>query len=98
MRTEDMKKLDFRKLRAAQQPAAEKEVRSGVLLHKIADAEDIQVSDEELDREIASLAHHTQQSPDEVRSTLAKDDGLERIRARLRGEKALNFLYDRQEG
>lgn len=97
MRTEDMKKLDFRKLRAAQQAAAEKEVRSGMLLHKIADAEDIQITDEELDQEIASLAYHTQQSPDEVRSTLSKDDGLERIRARLRGEKALNFLYNRQE-
>jgi trigger factor len=97
MRTEDMKKLDFRKLRAAQQPAAEKEVRSGLLLHKVADAEDIQVTDEELDREIASLAYHTQQSPDEVRNSLGKDDGLDRIRARLRGEKALNFLYNRQE-
>jgi trigger factor len=97
MRTEDMKKLDFRKLRVAQQAAAEKEVRSGLLLHKIADAEDIQVTDEELDREVASLAYHTQQSPDEVRNTLTKDDGLDRIRARLRGEKALNFLYNRQE-
>jgi trigger factor len=97
MRTEDMKKLDFRKLRAAQQPAAVKEVKSGLLLHKIADAEKIEVTDEELNNEITSLAYHTQQSPDEVRNTLSKDDGLERIKARLRGEKALNFLYNRAE-
>ena len=97
MRTEDMKKLDFRKLRAAQQPAAEKEVRSGLLLHKVADAENIEVTDEELNGEIASLAYHTQQSPEQVREQLTKEDGLERIRARLRGEKALNFLYNRPE-
>jgi trigger factor len=94
MRKEDMKRMDFRRLSAAQEPAAIKEAKSGLLLHKIADAENIQVSDEELDREIASLAYHTQQSPDDVRKQLTQEDGLERIRARLRGEKALNFLYE----
>jgi trigger factor len=93
MRTEDMRRLDFRKLRAAQEPAATKEAKSGLLLHRIADAENIQVSDDELNSEIVSLAYHTQQTPEDVRKELSKDDGLERIRARLRGEKALNFLY-----
>lgn len=93
MRTEDMRRLDFRKLRAAQEPAAIKEAKSGLLLHKIADAENIQVTEEELNNEIAALAYHTQQTPEDVRKELSKDDGLERIRARLRGEKALNFLY-----
>jgi trigger factor len=94
MRKEDIKRMDFRRLSAAQEPAAIKEAKSGLLLHKIADAENIQVSDEELDREIASLAYHTQQSPEDVRKQLTQEDGLERIRARLRGEKALNFLYE----
>lgn len=95
MRTEDMRRMDFRKLRAAQQPAAVKEVKSGLLLHKIADAENIQVTEEELNQEIAALAHHTQQTLEEVHKQLSKDAGLERIRARLRGEKALNFLYSK---
>jgi trigger factor len=97
MRTEDMRRMDFRKLRVAQEPAAVKEVKSGLLLHKIADAENIQVTEEELNREIASLAHHTQQTPEEVHKQLSKDDSLERIRARMRGEKALNFLYSKAE-
>jgi trigger factor len=95
MRTEDMRRMDFRKLRAAQHPAAVKEVKSGLLLHKIADAEKIEVTEEELNQEIASLAHHTQQSPEEVHKQLSKEGGLERIRARMRGEKALNFLYSK---
>ena len=94
MRKEDMKRMDFRRLSAAQEPAAIKEAKSGLLLHKIADAENIQVTDEELDREIVSLAYHTQQAPEDVRKQLTQEDGLERIRARLRGEKALNFLYE----
>jgi trigger factor len=93
MRTEDMKRMDFSKLRTAQAPAAIKEVKSGMLLHKIADAENIQVSDEELEREVHLLAYQTQQSPEEVKAQLVKDQGLERIRARMRGEKALDFLY-----
>ncbi|HKW76883.1 MAG TPA: trigger factor [Terriglobales bacterium] len=93
MKTEDMRRLDFKRLRAAQRDGATKEVRSGLLLNKIADTENIQISEEELDQEILSLAAHTHQTPDEVRKQLTQDQGLERIRARMRSEKALNFLY-----
>lgn len=93
MRPEDMRRLDFRRLRAAQSEAAIKEVRSGLLLNKVADSENIQVTDEELEGEVLALAAQTQQSPEEVRKTLSEDQGMERIRARLRSEKALNFLY-----
>lgn len=93
MRQEDMRRLDFRRLRAAQSEAAIKEVRSGLLLNKVADSENIQVTDEELEGEVLALAAQTQQSPEEVRKTLSEDQGMERIRARLRSEKALNFLY-----
>ena len=97
MRTEDMKRLDFPRLRAAQRDAATKEVKSGILLHKVADAENIEVSDEELNEEIMALAQQTQQMPEEVKKQLSENNGLDRIRARMRGEKALNFLYNRPE-
>ncbi len=54
MKTEDMKRMDFARLRAGQLDAAIKEVKSSVLLAKIAIKENIQVSDEELDQEIAA--------------------------------------------
>lgn len=97
MRKEDMQRLDFRRLRAAQREAATKEVRSGMLLTRIADAEKIEVADEELDQEVLSLAAHTGQSPEEVQKQLSEDQGLERIRARMRSEKALNFLYSQAQ-
>jgi trigger factor len=95
MRTEDMRRMDFRRLRAGQREAAVKEVRSGLLLGKIADAENIQVTDEELEREISSLAQQMKQAPEQVRQKLAEEGALERIRGRMRSEKALDFLYSR---
>ena len=93
MRTEDMKRMDFRRLRAGQREAATKEVKSRLLLEKIALAENIQVSDEDLEQEIAALAQQMKQSPAEVRQRLVKEGSLERIRGRMRSEKALDLLY-----
>jgi trigger factor len=95
MRTEDMKRMDFRRLRSGQREAAIKEVKSSLLLSRIADAENIQVTDEELEREISVLAQQMNQKPDEVRQRLAQEGALERIRGRMRSEKALDFLYNK---
>ena len=95
MRTEDMKRMDFGRLRAGQRDAAVKEVKSSLLLSRIADAENIQVTDEELEQEITALAGQMRQSPDEVRQRLTKEGALERIRGRMRSEKALDFLYSK---
>ena len=93
MRTEDMRRMDFRRLRDGQREAAVKEVKSGLLLERIAQAEDIQVTDEELEQEISALAQQMKQTPEQVREKLAEEGALERIRGRIRSEKALNFLY-----
>ena len=94
MKTEDMKRMDFGRLRAGQREAAVKEVKSNVLLAKIAVKENLQVSDEELDQEIAGMAQQMQQPVDEVKRRILQDDGAaDRLRERMRTEKALNFLY-----
>ena len=49
MKTEDMRRMDFGRLRAGQEEFAVKEVKSSVLLAKIAIKENIQVSNEELE-------------------------------------------------
>ena len=93
MRTEDMRKMDFNRLRAGQREAAVREVKASLLLDRIADAENIQVSDEEIDHEVTSLATQTQQTPEAVKARLTREGALERIRNRLRNDKALDFLY-----
>ena len=44
MKSEDMRKLDFARLRAAQRGEAEREVRASLVLDRIADAENVTVS------------------------------------------------------
>jgi trigger factor len=93
MRQEDMKKMDFGRLRAGQRDQAVQEVKASLLLEKIADTENIQVGDEEIDREVEALAKQTNQAADDIRARLTRDGALDRIRNRIRNEKALDFLY-----
>ncbi|MGI9104109.1 MAG: trigger factor [Terriglobales bacterium] len=95
MRPEDMKKMDFNRLRAGQREAAAREVKASLLLDKIAEAEKIEVSDQEIDAEVEALATQTKQSADAVRARLTREGALDRIRNRLRNDKALDFLYRR---
>ncbi|HYL92437.1 MAG TPA: trigger factor [Alphaproteobacteria bacterium] len=94
MKTEDMRRMDFARLRAAQRESAVKEVKSNLLLEKIADAENIQVGDQDLEKEIAVLAQQMNQTPEALRQRLVEDGAVERIRSRMRSEKALDFLYN----
>ena len=93
MRQEDMKKMDFGRLRAGQRDQAVQEVKASLLLEKVADSENIQVGDDEINAEIESLAKQTNQAADAIRARLTKDGALDRIRDRIRNEKALDFLY-----
>jgi len=93
MKSEDMKKMDFSRLRAGQRDQAVQEVKASLLLDKIADQEKIEVGDDEIDREIQALAKQTDQAPDAIRARLTRDGALDRIRNRIRNEKALDFLY-----
>jgi len=93
--TEHMKKMDLPRLRTGQRDSALKEVKASLILERIADAEKIEVTDEEVSREIEALARQTRQSADEIRSRLTRDGALDRIRNRIRNEKALDFLYRR---
>jgi trigger factor len=95
MRAEDIKKMDLGRLRAGQREAALREVKASLILDRIADEEKIEVGDEEIDREVEAVAKQTNQTSDAVRARLTHDGALDRIRTRIRNEKALNFLYGR---
>ncbi|HSE50366.1 MAG TPA: trigger factor [Terriglobales bacterium] len=95
MRTEDMRKLDFQKLRAGQRDAAVREVKASLILDKIAENEKLEVSDADVDKEITIIASQSQQPAEQVRARLTKEGALDRIRDRIRNEKALEFLLNR---
>jgi trigger factor len=90
-----MRKLDFGRLRAAQRQEAEREVRASLVVDRIADAEGVVVSDEELDNEVLMLSIQTREPYDAIRDRLAKDGGLGRLREELRREKTSSVLYEK---
>src|SRR5579862_5927166 len=66
MTTEHMKKMDFPRLRAGQREGALREVRASLILEQIAENEKIDVSDEELDREIEIMALQAKQPLEKI--------------------------------
>jgi trigger factor len=93
MKMEDMKKMDLPRLRAGQRDQSVHDVKSSLLLERVAELEKIEVSDDEVNHEVAALAQQSKQTPDAVRARLTQDGGLDRIRNRIRSEKTLDFLY-----
>jgi trigger factor len=95
MEAEQMRKLDFGRLRAAQRDGALAEARTNILLDRIAKEENINVSDEELDRELQLAALQSREPVEALRARLTEDGGLIRIREQLQREKTASLLYER---
>jgi trigger factor len=91
----DPQNPERQKFRESLRPAAEREVRSMLILEKIADLEKISVGDEELEARLETLARELNQRPEALRSLYEKDERLEDLRARLRDEKTLESLLSR---
>jgi trigger factor len=90
---EQMKKMDLQRLRAGQREQAVHDVKAALLLERVAEEENIQVGDDELNQELEALARQAKQTSEAVRARLTRDGGLDRIRTRIRNEKTLDFLY-----
>jgi len=95
MNPEQMRKLDFARLRTAQRDSAISEVKTTVLLDRIAEKESITVSDEELETELQLAALQSREPIDTLKARLTQDGGMARIREQLRREKTASVLYER---
>jgi trigger factor len=95
MDPDEMRKLDFARLRAVQRDGALAEVKTNLLLEKIAEAEGVTVSDEELDRELQLAALEAREPVESMRRRLTEEGGLARIREQMKREKTANLLYER---
>lgn len=72
-------------------------VKADLALRAIADAEDIEVSDAELDEAVAKLASEVGQSPAELRRAFERNDGVQAVRSDVRKGKALDWLIEHVE-
>ncbi len=95
MSTEQMRNLDFTRLRTAQRDSALQEVRGSLVLDRIAQTENIEVTDEEFETQLQLLAYQAREPLEVLRKRLTEDGGLTRIREQLRREKTVDQLFDR---
>ena len=95
MSPEQMRKMDFARLRGAQRDSAINEVKASLLMAKIAHAENVEVTDEEVNREVQIAAMQTGESSEGLLARLTQDGGLARIREQLKREKTAQLLYER---
>ncbi len=95
MSTEAMRKLDFTRIREAQRDGAIAEVKTAILLARISQEEDIQVSDEDVERELHIASIQSREPLETLRARLTQDGGLARIREQLKREKTADLLYER---
>ncbi len=95
MRAEDMRKLDFNRLREAQHDSAQNEVKGSMILDRIAEEEKIELGADEVEQELQVISLQTREPVEALRARLTEDGSLARIREQLRREKTGNVLYDR---
>lgn len=98
MNPEQMRKLDFGRLRGAQRDSALAEVKTSLILDRIAAAENLTVSDEEVEQELQLAAMQSGEPVDALKVRLTQDGGLARIREQLRREKTASWLYEKLPG
>jgi trigger factor len=67
-------------------------VRGSFILDRIAEAEKIEGTDEELDREIGQLAERSGTAADVLKARLTKEGSLDSIREQVRNRKALDLV------
>lgn len=85
--------VDWAALRSRHQERAVTDVRAELILDRIASAENIDVTEEELNHEIEHLASHSGEPPASVRARLTKQGALDRMKSKLRSDKTIDWLY-----
>jgi FKBP-type peptidyl-prolyl cis-trans isomerase (trigger factor) len=55
-------------------------------------SENIDISEEELNRDLAHAASHSGESAEAIRARLTKQGALDRMKAKLRSDKTLDWL------
>ena len=84
--------LDWAALRGRQADRAKDDVKAELIIDRIASVEKIDVTEEEVQHELEHLASHSGESVEAIRARLTKQGALDRMRAKLRSDKTLDWL------
>ncbi|MES2391489.1 MAG: trigger factor [Acidobacteriota bacterium] len=95
MSADAMRQLDFGRLREAQREQAVNEVKASLIMDRIAERENVDVSDEEMERELLMLSLQSREPLDVLKKRLQEDGSLGRIHEQMRREKAGQTLFEK---
>lgn len=95
MSSDAMRQLDFGRLREAQRDQAVNEVKASLILDRIAETENIEVSEDEMERELLMLSIQAREPLEALRKRLTEDGSINRMREQIRREKTGNGLYEK---
>ena len=84
--------IDWVSLRKRNEDRAKDDVKAELIVDRIATAENIDVTEEEVEHELEHLAGHSNESAEAIRARLTKQGMLDRIKAKLRSDKTLDWL------
>jgi trigger factor len=84
--------LDWVSLRQRQEDRAKEDVKAELIIDRIASAENIDVTEEDLQHELEHLGGHSGESAEAIRARLTKQGALDRMKAKLRSDKTLDWL------
>ena len=84
--------VDWVTLRRRQQERATDDVKAELIVDRIASKESIDVTDEELNHELQHAASHSGESVEALTARLTKQGALDRMKAKLRSDKTLDWL------
>jgi len=84
--------VDWVSLRRRQEERARDDVKAELVVDRIATEEKIDVTEEELQHELEHMASHGGESAEAIRARLTKQGALDRMKAKLRSDKTVDWL------
>lgn len=84
--------LDDKALREQFKEDAEKKVKTSLVLEAIAKAENIEVTEEDMDQEVKQMAEQMQREEEEIRQLIDAQGGMDAIREQLLIKKTIDLL------
>jgi trigger factor len=89
--------IDWDQFRDSQRDASRDSVKSALVLDEISRRENIMITDDDIDKDVAEYAERSGRTTAALRAQLEKEGGLSRLSAGLRREKTIDFALSKAQ-
>jgi trigger factor len=89
--------IDWDQFRDSQREASRESVKSALVLDEISRRENVTVSDEDIEKDVAAYAERSGRTTAAVRARLEKEGAIARLAAGLRRERTLDYILSKAQ-